>query len=191
MWGRRPNSESTPDFSSQTQSTPDPTPRSTESDMSRPAGRSPVTGARPVEGPEARLGKRLTFRGEITGNEDLQIDGDCSGKIELKDNCLTIGPNALVEADVHARSIQIAGRLKGNVQAPERIELRKTGSLEGDVVTAGIVIEEGAVFRGSIDIVRPEAKKAEAAPAARKPEPVRSQPEADGPTKPDSPAATA
>ena len=149
MWGRRPNSESTPDFSSQTQSTPDPTPRSTESDMSRPAGRSPVTGARPVEGPEARLGKRLTFRGEITGNEDLQIDGDCSGKIELKDNCLTIGPNALVEADVHARSIQIAGRLKGNVQAPERIELRKTGSLEGDVVTAGIVIERARCSEGA------------------------------------------
>jgi cytoskeletal protein CcmA (bactofilin family) len=144
-----------------------------------------------VEGPSSRLGKRLKFVGQITGTEDIQIEGDCSGTIELKDNCLTIGPNANVEADVQARSIYIAGRLKGHVQAPERIELRKTGSLEGDVMTAGIVIEEGAVFRGSIDIVKPEAKNAVAAPPPKQPESARSQPKADGPPKADSRAATA
>ena len=115
------------------------------------------------ETPAACVGKRLQFNGEVSGSEDLQVDGDFKGKITLKDNALIIGPNARVEADVHARAICIYGRLKGNVEAPERIELRKTGSLEGDVVTAGIVIEEGAVFRGSIDIVKPEAKAKEVA----------------------------
>jgi cytoskeletal protein CcmA (bactofilin family) len=193
MWGRRPNSESDQDSTpeTQTQSTAGTAPRGGEDRTPRAAAQPAASGVRPADPPSSRLGKRLKFLGEITGSEDLQIEGDCGGKIALKDNCLTIGPNSSVEADVHARAIYIAGRLKGNVQAPERIELRKTGSLEGDVVTAGIVIEEGAVFRGSIDIVKPDAKKVEAAPPAKQPESARSQPKADGPAKADSAAATA
>lgn len=160
MWGRKPNAEPNEGTPAQPYTQPE-TPRRTEpATPSRPAAAVPPR-QRNFDTPAARVGTKLQFNGEVSGSEDLQVDGDFKGKVDLKDNCLTIGPNARVEADVHARAICIYGRLKGNVEAPERIELRKTGSLEGDVVTAGIVIEEGAIFRGSIDIIRPEAKAQE------------------------------
>ena len=95
------------------------------------------------------------MKGEITGNEDLYIDGEVEGTVELKGNSLTVGPNGNVHADVSARSITILGRLQGNVKVGERTEIRKTGSFGGELLTAQIVIEEGSVFRGSIDIVKP------------------------------------
>jgi cytoskeletal protein CcmA (bactofilin family) len=101
------------------------------------------------------VGKSLHLKGEITGSEDLFIDGEVEGTVELKDNNLTIGPNGNVHADVQARSIIVLGRLHGNVRAGDKVEIRKTGSLEGDLATARIIIEDGAVFRGSIDIVQP------------------------------------
>ena len=103
----------------------------------------------------AQIGKSLKLKGEITGNEDLYIDGEVEGTVELKGNSLTVGPNGNVHADVSARSITILGRLQGNVKAGERTAIRKTGSFEGELLTAQIVIEDGAVFRGSIDIVKP------------------------------------
>ena len=103
----------------------------------------------------AQIGKSLKLKGEITGNEDLYIDGEVEGTVELKGNSLTVGPNGNVHADVSARSITILGRLQGNVKARERTEIRKTGSFGGELLTAQIVIEEGSVFRGSIDIVKP------------------------------------
>jgi cytoskeletal protein CcmA (bactofilin family) len=103
----------------------------------------------------AQIGKSLQLKGEITGSEDLLIDGEIEGTIELKENNLTVGPNGNVKADVSARSITVQGHLRGNVRAGEKIEICKTGSLEGDLSTARIVIEDGAVFRGSIDIVKP------------------------------------
>ena len=113
----------------------------------------------------AQIGKSLKLKGEITGSEDLYIDGEVEGTVALKNNSLTVGPNGKVHADVSARSITILGSLHGNVTAGERIEIRKTGSLEGDLTTARIVIEDGAVFRGSIDIVKP-GQNAAAGPAA-------------------------
>jgi cytoskeletal protein CcmA (bactofilin family) len=106
----------------------------------------------------AQIGKSLKVRGEISGSEDLTIDGEVEGTVELKDNSLTIGPNGKVHANVTARSITVLGRLEGNVKAGERVEISKTGSLEGDLVTPRIVIEDGAVFRGSIDILKPGEK---------------------------------
>ncbi len=175
MWGRKPNAEPNEGTPAQPY-TQSETPRRAEpAAPSRPATAT-APSPRNFEPASARIGKRLRFNGEVSGSEDLQVDGDFKGKVDLKDNCLTIGPNARVEADVHARAICIYGRLKGNVEAPERIELFKTGSLEGDVVTAGIVIEEGAIFRGSIDIIRPEAKAQEA--------PVKKGPATAAPAKP-------
>ena len=110
----------------------------------------------------AQIGKSLKLKGEITGNEDLYIDGEVEGRIELKGNSLTVGSNGNVHADVSARSITILGRLQGNVKVGERTEIRKTGSFGGDLLTAQIVIEDGAVFRGSIDIVKPEQNAATA-----------------------------
>ena len=103
----------------------------------------------------AQIGKSLKLKGEITGNEDLYIDGEVEGRIELKEHSLTVGLNGKVHADVSARSITILGHLQGNVKAGERTEIRKTGSFEGELLTAQIVIEDGAVFRGSVDIVKP------------------------------------
>ena len=103
----------------------------------------------------AQIGKSLKLKGEITGSEDLYIDGEVEGTVELKGNSLTVGPNGNVHADVSARSITILGRLQGNVKVGERTEIRKTGSFGGELLTAQIVIEEGSVFRGSIDIVKP------------------------------------
>lgn len=102
----------------------------------------------------AQIGKSLTIKGSISGSEDIYIDGEVEGTIELKENTLTVGPNGKVQANVNARAITILGLVQGNVRASERIEIRKTGSLDGDLVTARIVIEDGAVFRGSIDIVK-------------------------------------
>jgi cytoskeletal protein CcmA (bactofilin family) len=116
---------------------------------------------------QAQIGKSLQLKGEITGSEDLLIDGEVEGTVELKDNNLTIGPNGNVHADVQAKSITILGRLQGNVRAGDRVEIRKTGSLEGDLATARIIIEDGAVFRGSIDILQPGRQDADRMPAAQ------------------------
>ena len=124
------------------------------------------------------IGKSLKIKGTVTGHEDLYVDGDIEGTVELVENSLTVGPNGKVNADVTARDITVLGKLTGNVHAGERIEIRKTGSLEGDLTTSRIVIEDGAVFRGSIDIVKPEQggkpgpAKALASAAAPKPQPV-------------------
>lgn len=112
------------------------------------------------------IGKSLKIRGSITGTQDLYVDGEVEGTIQLDQNSLTIGPNGNVDAEITAKDIIIEGKVTGNVKAGNRIDIRKTGSLQGDLSTARIVIEDGAVFRGSIDIVKPEpASKPAAAPA--------------------------
>jgi cytoskeletal protein CcmA (bactofilin family) len=97
-------------------------------------------------------------KGEISGSEDLYVDGEVRGSIELRDHALTVGPNGKVEANVTAREIVIHGTLNGNVQAADKIEIRKTGSILGDLTTARIIIEDGAYFKGSIDILKPGHK---------------------------------
>ena len=123
---------------------------------------APAPTPKPVPSPggkaQSQIGKSLIVRGDIEGKEDLVIDGQVEGKIDLPDNNLTIGPNGTVKADVDARNITVIGRLMGSVRAGERIEIRKTGSLEADLSTARIVIEDGAEFRGSIDILKPGQK---------------------------------
>ena len=108
---------------------------------------------------QTQVGKTIKLKGEMTGSEDVYVDGEVEGTIELRDNALVVGPSGNVRAQVKARSITILGHLEGKVQAGERIEIRKTGSLEGDLVTPRIVIEDGAVFRGSIDISKPETNE--------------------------------
>lgn len=115
----------------------------------------------------AHIGKSLHLKGEITGREDLLIDGEVEGTVVLEENNLTIGPNGNVHANVKAKSLTVMGRINGNVRCSERVEIRRSGLLEGDLSTARIVIEDGAVFRGSIDIVRP-AEPERAAPSVKK-----------------------
>jgi len=103
-------------------------------------------------GSTARLGASLHIKGEITGNEDLQIDGSVEGLVQLEDRKLTVGASAKVTADIIAREVIVYGNVKGNLRARDRIEIKKDGSVVGDLTTARIMIEDGAYFKGSIEI---------------------------------------
>ncbi len=107
---------------------------------------------------QAHIGKSVVVKGEIASSEDLFVDGEVRGAIQLRDHALTVGPNGKVEANVTAREIVVQGSLNGNVHATDKIEIRKTGSLLGDLTTARIIIEDGAYFKGSIDILKPGQK---------------------------------
>src|SRR5574337_1093450 len=100
----------------------------------------------------ARLGASLHVKGEISGNEDLHIDGTVEGLVSLEDRKLTVGPSAKLTADVVAREVVVYGSVKGNLRARDRIEIKKDGSVVGDLTTARIMIEDGAYFKGSIEI---------------------------------------
>src|SRR5271167_4504620 len=105
-----------------------------------------------TSGNTARLGSSLHVKGEITGNEDLLIDGTVEGLVQLEDRKLTVGASAKVTADVIAREGVVYGNVKGNLRARDRIEIKKDGSVVGDLTTARISIEDGAYFKGSIEI---------------------------------------
>ncbi len=103
-------------------------------------------------GAAARLGASLHVKGEITGNEDLTIDGNVEGLVHLDDRKLTVGASAKITADIIAREVVVYGNVKGNLRARDRIEIKKDGSVVGDLTTARIMIEDGAYFKGSIEI---------------------------------------
>ena len=109
-------------------------------------------------GETANLGKSVVIKGELSGSEDLYIDGQVEGSIELAGNRLTIGPNGRVKANITARSVTIGGRLEGNVRATDRVDLRQTAVVLGDIATQKIAIEDGAYFKGGVDIQREAAK---------------------------------
>ena len=100
----------------------------------------------------ARIGPSVQVKGEINGSEDLEIHGSVEGTVSLDERRLTIGPTAKVSADLSAREIVIYGSVKGNLRAKDRIEIKKDGSVVGDLSTARIMIEDGAYFKGSIEI---------------------------------------
>lgn len=103
-------------------------------------------------GDVGHIGKSVVIRGELTGNEDLYLDGDIEGTVDLRDHKLVIGPNGKIKATITARELVVHGRVEGNVSANERVELKKSCTLVGDVSTQRIVIEDGAFFKGAIDI---------------------------------------
>jgi cytoskeletal protein CcmA (bactofilin family) len=112
----------------------------------------------------ARLGASLHVKGEITGNEDLMIDGSVEGLVQLDEKKLTVGATAKLTADIIAREVVVYGSVKGNLRAKDRIEIKKDGSVHGDLTTARIMIEDGAYFKGSIEIDKSAEK--ESAPSA-------------------------
>jgi cytoskeletal protein CcmA (bactofilin family) len=133
----------------------------------KPAYTAPPV-ARPVEPSRAEaprsvdvatIGKSVVVKGELSGSEDLYVDGEVEGSISLRGQSLTVGPNGRVRANVEARNVIVHGRVDGNIHASDRVELRKSASLSGDISTARVAIEDGAFFKGSIDI-----QKAEPAP---------------------------
>jgi len=125
-----------------------------------------------TRGGNAVLGKSVIVKGQILSREDLTIDGEVEGTIEMQEHRLTIGPNGKVRASVKAREVIVLGTLHGNVETGDRIDIRKEAKLVGDIRTARIVIEDGAYFKGNVDIVRAEVPRpAAAAPAASAPRP--------------------
>jgi len=129
-----------------------------------PAFEPPARPAAPV-GEQATIGKGLFIKGEITGSESLFIDGKIEGSINLPGNRLTVGRNGQVSASITAREIVVLGKVRGNVSATDRVDIRAEGALTGDVSAARISIEDGAFFKGGIDIRKPESKP-EGKPAA-------------------------
>ena len=101
---------------------------------------------------QATIGKSLVIKGEVTGSESLYIDGRVEGSINLSGNRVTIGRNGVVAANINAREIVVLGKVRGNLTASDRVDIRSDGSLTGDVVAARISIEDGAYFKGGIDI---------------------------------------
>jgi cytoskeletal protein CcmA (bactofilin family) len=119
-------------------------------------------------GDQATIGKGLFIKGEITGSESLFIDGKVEGSINLPGNRVTIGRNGQVASSITAREIVILGKVRGNISASDRVDIRAEGDLTGDVAAARISIEDGAFFKGGIDIRKPETKPG--APSTATPE---------------------
>ena len=99
----------------------------------------------------AQFGRSICVKGEITGSEDLTVDGQVDGRIDLPNHALTVGPNATVCADITAKSVMIFGTILGSVTAHDRIEVRKSGSVEGNVACARLVIQDGAILCGNVE----------------------------------------
>ena len=123
------------------------------------------------------IGKSVVIKGELNGSEDLTIEGQVEGKIELRQNVLTIGSNARIKAQVFAKSVIILGEVTGNVSASEKVDIRDNGSVDGDIISPRVAIAEGAHFRGSVDMQRksgqPGKGKPAQAPAAQAAQPAR------------------
>src|SRR2546421_1387948 len=112
----------------------------------------PVTSTTTTTADQATIGKSLVIKGEVTGSESLYIDGRVEGSINLSGNRVTVGRNGVVSANINAREIVVLGKVRGNLTASDRVDIRSDGSLTGDVIAARISIEDGAFFKGGIDI---------------------------------------
>jgi cytoskeletal protein CcmA (bactofilin family) len=153
-----------------TPNTPEPQRSFTPQALEVPAPpRPPVAPVNTQE--QATLGKSLVIKGEVTGSESLYIDGRVEGSINLPGNRVTVGRNGVVSANISAREIVVLGKVRGNMTASDRVDIRAEGSLSGDIIAQRISIEDGAYFKGGIDIrkagqkVNGEAKEVTNAPA--------------------------
>ncbi|MDR3703837.1 MAG: polymer-forming cytoskeletal protein [Candidatus Sulfopaludibacter sp.] len=149
MWNKRtdesypPRPQQEPSHAPAMQAAPMPTP------MARPEPAPPKQ--------VAAIGASMTIKGEIRAREELVVDGEVDGTLESQ-SLITVGPSGKVHCNIKAREVVIFGSVRGNVDVSEKIAIREQGSLVGDIKTAGISIDDGAYFKGSIDIVRPEPK---------------------------------
>lgn len=136
----------------------------TSANMPREASSSMTTSPAPAfhtpDRGTAVIGKSVTIRGQIFSREDLTVDGEVDGSIEAQENRLTVGPNGKLQAGIKAREIVVLGTVNGNVEASDKIDIRRDARLVGDLKTSRIVIEDGAYFKGSIDITKVDVKPA-------------------------------
>jgi cytoskeletal protein CcmA (bactofilin family) len=149
---------------------------------SAPVGNAPAAGEpRAQFGRDmVNIGKSVVIKGELSGSEDLTIEGHVEGRIDLKGNVLTIGPNGKIKAEVFAKAVVVLGEVTGNVTASEKVDIRDNGSVDGDIASPRVAIAEGAHFRGSVDMQRSGAAKTQPQPQQAK----SSQPQA--PAQPQS-----
>lgn len=171
MWGRKdPDQQLDAVPVERPQSAPPAGPASAPRPVGRPTSDARVSG-------QSRIGKSAKFKGDIHSDEDLVIDGQVEGGIDIPKNMLVIGTTGKVKANIQARSLVVQGELAGKVQVSERTQITATGRLNGDLVTGRIVIEDGGTFRGTSDVraVKPEStpQPAQEKPAQR---PTQSQP---------------
>jgi cytoskeletal protein CcmA (bactofilin family) len=129
----------------------------------------------------AHIGSSVVVKGELSGSEDLYLDGEVEGSIELRDHNLTVGPNGRVRANINAKDVVIHGNVQGNVSGNNRVELRKSAVLIGDIATQRIVIEDGAYFKGGIDIRKEQSNAREQSASTQVTSPTPSQPVGAGP----------
>jgi len=134
--------------------TPEPAPRP----VAPPPTPEPPARAQAASSEQATIGKGLFIKGEISGSESLLVDGKIEGSINLPGNRVTVGRNGQVAANITAREVVILGKIRGNVSATDRVDIRAEGALNGDVAAARISIEDGAYFKGGIDIRKPDVK---------------------------------
>jgi cytoskeletal protein CcmA (bactofilin family) len=154
VWNKR-NDEPTA-FKPQGEPVRSPAPTPIAAAPIAPAAAAPsVTTSGPKQ--PAVIGPSMTIKGEIRAREELLVDGEVEGTLESQ-SLLTVGPNGKVRGNIKARQVAIFGSVRGNVEVTEKIAIREQGSLIGDIKGAGISIDDGAYFKGSIDIVRPEPK---------------------------------
>lgn len=141
---------------------PAPTPAAAPS---APAAAAPGAEPRAQLGRDmVNIGKLVIIKGELSGSEDLTIEGHVEGRIDLKDSVLTIGPNGKIKAEVFAKSVVVLGEVTGNVTASEKVDIRDNGSVDGDIASPRVAIAEGAHFRGSVDMQRAGQQKAQQPP---------------------------
>jgi cytoskeletal protein CcmA (bactofilin family) len=175
MWNKRRDEEPpkpfsppvTPSASPIAAPSPAPAAHSVEAKKEiTPVSSTPVSRFEPANTGNS-IGKSVKVVGQIYSKEDLFVDGTVEGTLEASENKITIGPHGTIQASIKAREVLVLGTIQGNVEALERLEIRKDAKLLGDIRTARIVIEDGAYFKGSIDIIKPEPVKASATkPAA-------------------------
>jgi cytoskeletal protein CcmA (bactofilin family) len=122
---------------------------------------TPQLESRRIERDVVNISKSVVIKGELNGSEDLTIEGQVEGKIELKEHALTIGPNGKIKAQVFAKSVIVLGEVHGNVTASEKVDIRDGGSVDGDIISPRVAIAEGAHFRGSVDMQRKGSQPAQ------------------------------
>jgi cytoskeletal protein CcmA (bactofilin family) len=160
MWKRDEAVKPTaPEGSGPAPAQPAKAPLAAEAAPTRPATAGDLQ--RGQEKTAVNIGKSVVIKGELNGSEDLTIEGQVEGKIELRQNVLTIGANGRIKAQVFAKAVIILGEVTGNVTATEKVDIRDNGSVDGDIAAPRVAIAEGAHFRGSIDMQKGTAPKAE------------------------------
>jgi cytoskeletal protein CcmA (bactofilin family) len=178
MWNKRREEEQPKSFNPQVAPSVSPSVASAPAPVTHPVevkkeitpvSSTPVSRFEPANSGNS-IGKSVKVVGQIYSKEDLYVDGTVEGTLEASEHKITIGPHGTIQAGIKAREVLVLGTITGNVEAFERLEIRKDAKLLGDIRTARIVIEDGAYFKGSIDIIKPEPVKApKSAPAATAP----------------------